>query len=66
MHIANISVILSIIAGLKRNRDNLSLKKYTGIFQELAFVSQFTIVSIYWPLLHIESLKVVEEFMKTD
>ncbi|CDW89078.1 UNKNOWN [Stylonychia lemnae] len=61
MHIVNISLILSILAKTDRWRKNLAFKKWAGILNEIAFISQFAIVTIYWPVLHSYSLEIVEK-----
>ena len=50
MHLANISISLSIMAGIYH--DNIRLRKVAGVFQEISFISQLTIVCIYWSILH--------------
>ncbi|CDW85995.1 UNKNOWN [Stylonychia lemnae] len=61
MHIVNIAIVLSIMAKSDMYRNNINFKRIAGIFNEIAFISQFAIVAIYWPVLHEESLKIVEK-----
>ena len=50
LHLANISIGLSLVAG--HYQGSMGLRKAAGVFQELAFISQLTIVCIYWTVLH--------------
>jgi len=66
MHISNISIILTIIATSKDFKRNIVFREFAGFLTELALISEFIIITIYWSLLHSEIVKYAEKIAETD
>ncbi|CDW79984.1 UNKNOWN [Stylonychia lemnae] len=67
MHITNISIILTILASSSdKCKSSLRFREFSGYLTELALISQFIIITIYWTTIHIKVIEYTEELAKTD
>ena len=66
LHVANISLLFSFLAGLDAQKKNYELKRTATFMNALAVSAQVVVVALYWPILHTHVVDIAKEHAETD